>query len=329
LQTSQASTNHSIYNANNYHALKIAIEKRWQKPHGDAKRWQKCLDDLPNNHPTIQLQTDNAITLSHCPSTNQNQLIIPSPEQLKQTLLGLSPWRKGPFQIFHTHIDSEWQSHWKWQRLQKHGINKLLENANILDIGCGNGYYGWHMLKAGASSIIGIDGSMLLHFQFSVCKQYQPHSPLMLFPLRFDLFPTAITGFDVVFSMGVLSHTKDPIQHLKDSRQRLTENGTLILETLIIDTQEKTALHPKDRYAKMNNVFSLPSPSMLINWIEQAGFKNAQIYDINRTSIEEQRPTEWMGNQSLEHFLDPQDSSKTIEGYPAPTRLLLTAKKAI
>ena len=44
------------------------------------------------------------------------------------------------------------------------------------------------------------------------------------------------------------------------------------------------------------------------------------------TSLDEQRRTDWMTSESLAEFLDPNDRSKTIEGYPAPLRAVLTAK---
>ena len=45
------------------------------------------------------------------------------------------------------------------------------------------------------------------------------------------------------------------------------------------------------------------------------------------TTTEEQRRTELMITESLEDFLDPQDHTKTIEGYQAPTRAVFTAQK--
>ena len=49
--------------------------------------------------------------------------------------------------------------------------------------------------------------------------------------------------------------------------------------------------------------------------------------DIDITSVEEQRATDWMTYQSLKDFLDPNDPTKTIEGYPAPMRATLIATK--
>ncbi|HBY85223.1 MAG TPA: tRNA 5-methoxyuridine(34)/uridine 5-oxyacetic acid(34) synthase CmoB, partial [Colwellia sp.] len=41
--------------------------------------------------------------------------------------------------------------------------------------------------------------------------------------------------------------------------------------------------------------------------------------------LDEQRKTEWIDTESLQDFLDPNDSSKTIEGYPAPKRAIFIA----
>ena len=49
--------------------------------------------------------------------------------------------------------------------------------------------------------------------------------------------------------------------------------------------------------------------------------------DINPTSKDEQRTTLWMPYESLNDFLDLQDSTKTIKGYPAPLRATFIAQK--
>ena len=77
----------------------------------------------------------------------------------------------------------------------------------------------------------------------------------------------------------------------------------------------------------MNNVYFLPSVEALTGWLEKAGFGEVRCVDVAVTSTEEQRKTEWMTYHSLADFLDPTDGSKTIEGYPAPKRATLIAKK--
>ena len=55
---------------------------------------------------------------------------------------------------------------------------------------------------------------------------------------------------------------------------------------------------------------------------------NIKIVDVTTTSLEEQRSTDWMTFQSLKDFLEPNDPSKSIEGYPAPRRAVITASKS-
>ena len=56
---------------------------------------------------------------------------------LDASLRGLKPWRKGPFEIFGIHVDSEWDSSIKWNRLA--GNLGSLAGKRVLDIGssCG------------------------------------------------------------------------------------------------------------------------------------------------------------------------------------------------
>ncbi|CSB16843.1 tRNA mo(5)U34 methyltransferase [Vibrio cholerae] len=107
----------------------------------------------------------------------------------------------------------------------------------------------------------------------------------------------------------------------------MVAGGELILETLVVEGDEHTVLVPFDRYAQMRNVYFFPSALALKVWLEKTGFVDVRIVDENITSLGEQRTTEWMTHNSLPDYVDPQDPSKTIEGYPAPRRAILIAKK--
>lgn len=283
-----------------------------EQEHGDIDRWLNALTLMPViNNPTLNCQ--NEVHLSgECRE----------PDALFLTLKALMPWRKGPFTICDTHIDSEWHCDFKWDRLAPH---LDLTNKIILDVGCGNGYYGFRMLGAGAKAVIGIDPNKLFLCQFSVIKQTLPMLPIWQLPLTLEQFPTNTAAFDMTFSMGVLYHRKSPIDHLIDLKATLRKGGQLLLETLIIEGDAFTCLVPKDRYAQMRNVWFLPSPLMLTNWLLRAGFTDINILDISVTTTDEQRSTQWMQYQSLADFLNPDDASKTIEGYPAPKRIVILA----
>ena len=146
-------------------------------------------------------------------------------------------------------------------------------------------------------------------------------------PAACEDLPQNMQAFDTVFSMGVLYHRRAPMDHLLELKQLLKPDGQLVLETLVIEGDENTVLVPGERYGRMGNVWFIPSVAALTRWLEKMRFRDIKVIDVCTTTIEEQRSTEWMKFQSLQDFLDPNDSRKTVEGYPAPMRAVLTAQR--
>lgn len=299
-----------------------------EKVHGDQQRWLDALASLPAvENVATDLQQDR-IELSSDTVTADIDV------EIKSALQQLGPWRKGPFQFFDTHIDTEWRSDWKWQRIASHLAP--LEGRTILDVGCGSGYHMWRMLGAGAHRVVGVDPSRLFLAQFQAFKQYAQSGlaqagekqalKIDLLPLKMEDVPRPLKAFDTTFSMGVLYHRKSPIDHLSELKDTLKPGGQLVLETLVIEGELGEVLMPEDRYAQMRNVWFLPSCDTLLLWARRAGFKNPRIVEKNVTSLDEQRSTDWMQYQSLTDFLDVEDKSKTAEGYPAPLRATLIAE---
>jgi tRNA (mo5U34)-methyltransferase len=128
--------------------------------------------------------------------------------------------------------------------------------------------------------------------------------------------------------MGVLYHRPSPLEHLLQLKDALRPGGELVLETLVVEGDEATVLLPGERYAAMPNVYFLPSSQALCQWLRRCGFTNVRVVDEAVTTCEEQRATEWMTFQSLADFLDPEDPTKTREGYPAPRRAVVMANRA-
>lgn len=294
-----------------------------EKVHGDQQRWLDALAGLPKIEGVVVDLERDRIQLSSTRLSSEIEAKIKIGLQL------LSPWRKGPFQFFDTHVDTEWRSDWKWQRIAEHLAP--LEGRTILDVGCGSGYHMWRMLGAGAHRVVGIDPSRLFLAQFQAFKQYAQSGqdkPLNidLLPLRMEDVPKPLKAFDTTFSMGVLYHRKSPLDHLAELKDTLKPGGQLILETLVIDGKLGEVLMPEDRYAQMRNVWFLPSCETLLLWARRVGFKNPRIVERNITSLDEQRSTDWMPYQSLTDFLAEDDKTKTLEGYPAPLRATLIAE---
>ena len=240
-------------------------------------------------------------------------------------MLALNPWRKGPFQLGSIHIDSEWRSDLKWARVAP-AISSLA-GRRVLDVGCGNGYYALRMRGAGAAAVFGIDPTLLYIAQFAAVSRYFVPEPVHLLPLRLEELPAGSHRFDTVFSMGVLYHSRSPIEHLRQLRDTLRPGGELVLETLILPGDTAFSRTPTSRYARMRNVWHLPSEAELLTWLGRTGFRDAHVADVTATTIEEQRSTAWMTFDSLAAALDPDDPSRTVEGWPAPLRAVVIARQ--
>ncbi len=164
--------------------------------------------------------------------------------------------------------------------------------------------------------------------QWLACRHFSGDLPSFVLPFRLEDLPRGRPGFDTVFTMGVLYHRRDPLQHLKLIRELLGEGGTLVVETLVLPRgREDDVLVPEGRYARMRNVWSVPGTDRLTSWVKEAGFRRARVVDISTTSAEEQRTTDWMRFESLEAGLDAADPSRTVEGYTAPVRAVVMATR--
>ncbi|MBT8142008.1 MAG: tRNA 5-methoxyuridine(34)/uridine 5-oxyacetic acid(34) synthase CmoB [Gammaproteobacteria bacterium] len=283
--------------------------------HGDVPRWMAALKAIQEFASPL-CEVGETLNLGY--SASHPEKLIPHLQQLK-------PWRKGPFNLADVFIDTEWHSDWKWQRVAPHLSD--MTYRTVLDVGCGNGYFGYQMLGAGAKAVLGIDPMWLFISQFLVLREFAGNVPNFVLPLGVDDLPENLTGFDTVFSMGVLYHRKSHLEHLAKLKSLLREEGELVLETLVLDTDEDKVLIPEGRYAKMRNVWAVPSLSVLKQWTKDAGFNNVRIVDVTETTIDEQRCTEWMSFESLPDFLDKDDKSKTVEGHPRPVRAVVIANK--
>ena len=290
----------------------------YQVNNGIIPKWSQAID-------TIDALPKGKISLKK-PYISINKDCIDS-ELLMDALYKLVPWRKGPFMINGLALESEWDGDMKWQRISKH--IKPLKNKRVLDVGAGNGYFTLRMAMEGAERALGIEPFLLFNYQFRAIKS-MIESPLnaLLLPMKLEEIPKKPI-FDTVFSMGVLYHQRDHIAHLLQLKEMMTPDAELVLETLIVEGPEDYILVPKDRYAQMRNVYSIPSIKTLKSWLNNANFNNVRVVDVSKTTTAEQRKTPWIGENgaSLEDFLDPLDDSLTIEGYPAPTRVIVVCER--
>lgn len=246
-----------------------------------------------------------------------------APKNIEETARLMMPWRKGPFQLFDTYIDSEWRSNVKYNLLRKH-FN--LKDKRVADIGCNNGYYLFRMQEDAPKLLVGFDPSPLFKTQFDFINHFVK-SDIVYELLGVEHVEFYEQKFDTIFCLGVLYHRSDPIAMLKSLYKGLDKEGELFLDTFYIEGEDEICLSPASSYSKIPNVYFVPTVNALKNWCLRAGFDSFEVLERSKTDASEQRKTSWIEGQSLEDFLDKEDSSKTVEGYPAPARVYVRAKK--
>lgn len=294
-----------------------AIDIVQRASHGDLPRWLAALERLPDIRPD-EVSLGRVVAAAAAGVANETR------QRLDAALRDLIPWRKGPFHLFGIDIDSEWRSDLKWARIAPH---LDLNGCRVLDAGSGNGYYGWRSLQAGAKSVVGIDPSLLYTLQHAAVAYYVDRGGArnIVLPVGLEEFPET-EAFDAIFSMGVVYHRRDPAAHVQALARHAHDRTVLVVECLVMDPGP---LKPRDRYARMRNVWLVPDIAMLRGWLADAGFGDAWVADVSTTTVEEQRTTAWMPYESLATALDPNDAGLTVEGYPAPKRAVMIAKRSL
>lgn len=282
-----------------------------QLRHGDLEKWLSSLSKLP-------FLTSANTVLGDSIRVTGGDLSRKQLDAIAHAIDGLIPWRKGPFSLFGLEIDAEWRSDLKWRRISDHVD---LKSKAVLDVGSGNGYFGYRMLEAGADSVTGLDSSMLPVMQAALINHFAK-LPNVVVPLRFGLEEWHYK-YDYVFSMGVMYHQRDHLAHLSNLYNTLHEGGLLVLETIVADLP----FCPKERYAGMRNVRFIPNLKLVSEALDTTGFSQVRIVDVSTTTSSEQRSTKYMPFRSLKDVLSETDPKLTIEGYPAPQRAMIVAEK--
>ena len=244
--------------------------------------------------------------------------------EIERLLLELIPWRKGPFRINDIFIDSEWDSAKKWKRFQK--LNLDLDGKSILDVGSGNGYYAFRMVGMGADKVLCLEPNLVHVSQFSAINHFVNSEKIRMIPERLEESGLANSKFDVIFSMGLLYHQRNPFEHLNNLKDLLADNGKLVLETIISPKEFGIALEPSNgKYASMPNVHFVHTDNGCKSIFRNLSLQVHAESDLAVTNDNEQRSTKWMPFKSFESALNLQNKSLTIEAV-SYTHLTLPTK---
>lgn len=253
------------------------------------------------------------------------ELSLEQQQRFHNSLQTFCPWKKGPFELFGITIDAEWRSDWKWERILPH-ISSL-KNRKVADIGCHNGYFMFRMVAQQPELVIGFEPFAKHFWNFQLIQNIVQQKMLMFELLGVEHIHYYSQFFDTIFCLGILYHHTDPIALLRKMRQALAPKGEIIIDCQGIPGDLPVALTPRKRYAQARGIWFLPTQSCLENWIGRAGFSDLNCFFAEPLSVVEQRRTSWANIDSLSNFLNPEDPSLTVEGYPAPWRYYAIARK--
>jgi len=287
--------------------------------HGNKEKWFDILKSLPNLDTKYLDYSGSQIVIG-----KPEEINIAEKQILENELLKLCPWRKGPFNVFGLEIDSEWRSEKKWERIKNYLPSA--KGLRIGDIGCSNGYYAYKLLDLSPELIIGMDKTALFIIQFLSIKYYTKQiQELLVIPCSAEEFGQENFDFDLLLSMGILYHSKNPESHLDVLKNLLKKNGHLVIETIISMTDSNINIDRGQKYAGMKNIGTIYTKNHLISLLKKYQFKNIECVDETYTTTDEQRATKWMEGKSFKDFLLP--NGDTIEGYPPVCRAIFIAQK--
>ncbi len=283
--------------------------------------------------------TDHRRALTNLPAFKSKKLIFDKPQvtigdpnevngedlaTINNSLRTFIPWKKGPYNIFGTEIDSEWRSDIKWDRI-KPFVN--LKGKKVADIGCHNGYFMYRMAAQDPELVVGIEPMPLHWLNFQLLQRYAQVSSLNFELLGVEHMHLWPKFFDTIFCLGILYHHTDPISLLRKIHSAMKPGADLIIDCQGIAGDEPVALMPKGRYAQARGIWWHPTLPALKNWLHRTMFNSVEVIHAGPLVPEEQRQSDWAQIKSLSDFLDPEDPTKTIEGYPAPHRFYVKCRK--
>ncbi len=248
----------------------------------------------------------------------------PPQEELDAHLHGLGPWRKGPFRLFGREVHAHWKSDRKWQHVL--GYLGDVRGLTIADVGCNNGYYMFRLLEHEPGRVIGFDPAENFERQFCFLHAILPDERLEFRREGWQSLADRPGEFDLILAMGILYHHTDPMAMLRVMHGALKKGGRLLIESMAIAGEDSMSLVPAGKYAGARGIWFVPTIACMENWLRRAGYRDIRVHAKYRDVAEQER-AEFADLPSLSEFMDPDDPERTVEGYPAPLRVHLSARR--
>jgi ubiquinone biosynthesis O-methyltransferase len=125
-----------------------------------------------------------------------------------------------------------------------------IAEAKILDIGCGDGVYAGQLAVAG-HEVVGIDGDFdAVSLARGQLKQRKLHQVKILHATigQFSKSDEQRTSFDVVYSMDVIEHLRDPSELLRVATEFCKPDGIICIGTPVFRSPETVSSYHVKEY---------------------------------------------------------------------------------
>ncbi len=105
---------------------------------------------------------------------------------------------------------------------------ELVRGKRVLDVGCGCGYGTYHLSRAGAPAVLGID---VAEDAIAYCEKNYRNDGLA-YEIR-DAMATQLEAgaYDVIVAFEMFEHVDDPERLLREIRRLLADDGVLVIST--------------------------------------------------------------------------------------------------
>jgi 2-polyprenyl-3-methyl-5-hydroxy-6-metoxy-1,4-benzoquinol methylase len=156
-----------------------------------------------------------------------------------------------------------------------------LTGQSVLDIGCNEGFFSFEAEKRGASRIVAIDKGKAAQEKFALVHRLLASSVEFHDVDLTEIKPAQWGKFDLVFFLAVLHHIRHPFWIL-DHIYKLT-GGVAVMEFVEAVPDDGSDLSAfVRRMSKRGHLHMMPTRTMTLELLDQAGFKTVEILGAHR-----------------------------------------------
>jgi tRNA (mo5U34)-methyltransferase len=167
------------------------------------------------------------------------------------------------------------------RKLAMMNLPENLTGKSVLDIGCNEGFFSFEAERRGASRVLAVDKGKDARAKFALVKKILGSGVEFTDENLFDIQPSKLGRFDIVFFLAVLHHLRYPILAIDRIFELTREFAVMEFVEAVPEThQDQSAL--VRRLSKKGHLHMLPTRTLALELLEQAGFARVEVLGTHR-----------------------------------------------